>query len=87
MAQKNATFSCAGGRAGPHEGHSVNEGRENPVNGSYRLAERLAVSTSDTITICSTSTSSSRLMENPNVPEALEQAREQGLDLDAEDVA
>src|SRR2546425_12148242 len=25
---------CAGGRAAPHKGHSVNHARENPVNGS-----------------------------------------------------
>jgi hypothetical protein len=24
-------WGCAGGRTGPHKGHSVNEGRENPV--------------------------------------------------------
>jgi hypothetical protein len=28
--------SCAGGRTGPHKGHSVNRARENPVNRSYR---------------------------------------------------
>jgi hypothetical protein len=27
---------CAGGRAAPHKGHSVNHARENSVNGSYR---------------------------------------------------
>ena len=27
---------CAGRRAAPHKGHSVNHARENPVNGSYR---------------------------------------------------
>ena len=27
---------CAGGRAGPHNGHSVNQRRENPAYRSYR---------------------------------------------------
>ena len=27
---------CAGGRARPHNGHSVNQRRENPANRSYR---------------------------------------------------
>ncbi|SRR5712691_11751352 len=34
---------CAGGRAAPHKGHSVNHARENPVNGSYRLLSVLTV--------------------------------------------
>jgi hypothetical protein len=32
----NALLCCAGGRAGPHNRHSVNHARENPVNRSYR---------------------------------------------------
>jgi hypothetical protein len=33
---------CAGGRTGPHKGHSVNRARENPVNRSYRHEELIA---------------------------------------------
>ena len=34
---RDELIGCAGGRAGPHRRHSVNQGRENPVNRSYRL--------------------------------------------------
>ena len=31
LSSANHSFRCAGGRAGPHEGHSVNQGPETPL--------------------------------------------------------